>query len=50
MYRMKAQGELWDAQSQNHKPRKSGRYFPFSMKNAYFSMEIIKNFGQKMGI
>ena len=50
MCRMKAHRELLAARSQNHKLRKSEKHFPFYAKNAYFSMEIIKNFGQKRGI
>jgi hypothetical protein len=44
---MKIHRELWDARSQNHKSRKSEKHFRFSIKKAFFSTEIVKDFGQK---
>jgi hypothetical protein len=34
-------------QLKKHKQKKSKKRFAFDRKNAYFSTEIIKNFGEK---
>jgi hypothetical protein len=39
--------EIWIARSEKCKLRKNEKHFPFYQKNAYFSTEIIKNFGRK---
>ena len=49
IYQLIRDRELLDTKSQNHKSRKSEKHFSFYLKNAYFSTEIIKNFGQKRG-
>jgi hypothetical protein len=46
-YTIKTRREIWVARSKKHKLRKNEKHFWFSIKKAYFSTEIVKNFGQK---